>query len=160
MTFLSRYFDEIKNPMDFGTMGTKVKEGRYTTMEEFDKDAKLVFGNCKTFNPPTTAPHSWAEVVEKVYRREWAKAMEKKLAPSDKRALLSLVNNLVKDPMCAIFFACRQLCCSFSHLYQILGLPRTSGSNRTWRPAVLRCHTQAYRPGSQNDSTKAGSGQV
>lgn len=95
--------------MDFGTMGTKVKEGRYTTMEEFDRDARLVFDNCKTFNPPTTAPHSWAEAVEKVYRREWAKAMERKLSPSDKRVLLSLVNNLVKDPMFVAFLPYRRL---------------------------------------------------
>lgn len=80
-------------------MGQKVKDSRYSTMEEFDKDARLVFDNCKTFNPPTTPPHLWAETVEKVYRREWAKAMEKKISGTDKRSLVAVMNNLIKDPV-------------------------------------------------------------
>ena len=85
--------------MDFGTMGNKVKDSRYATMEEFDKDVRLVFDNCKTFNPPATLPYSFAEIVEKAYRKEWAKAMEKKLSHGDKRSLQSITNNLIKDPM-------------------------------------------------------------
>ena len=66
--------------MDFGTMSTKLSEGTYATMEEFAKDVELIFRNCRTFNPPTTYPVTCADAVERVFKKEWARAMERKLA--------------------------------------------------------------------------------
>ncbi|TFY68605.1 hypothetical protein EVJ58_g911 [Rhodofomes roseus] len=97
------YYDEIKEPMDFGTMSTKLSEGTYTTMEDFARDVGHIFRNCRTFNPPTTYPVNCADVVERVFKKEWAKAMEKKLAWNEKRSLQAIMNKLVADPISFVF---------------------------------------------------------
>ena len=91
------YYDEIKNPMDFGTIGARLKKGHYSTMEEFARDVGLIFANCRQFNPPGTHPVLNAEVVEKVFKREWPKALEKKLSFKEKRSLMSTMTKLMSD---------------------------------------------------------------
>lgn len=95
-----RYYEEIKHPMDFGTITAKVNEHKYLTMEEFAKDVHLVFANCRQFNPPTTYPVNCADIVERAFKKEWVKAMEKRLAYNEKRSLVGLMNKLLVDPVC------------------------------------------------------------
>ncbi|PPQ76864.1 hypothetical protein CVT24_008634, partial [Panaeolus cyanescens] len=97
------YYDEILHPMDFSTISTKLTEGKYSTMEEFKKDVELIFSNCRQFNPPETYPTICASVVERAFRKEWPKAMERKLSWAEKRSLQGVMNNLVKDPQSFIF---------------------------------------------------------
>ncbi|KAJ6601377.1 hypothetical protein DFH09DRAFT_1490642 [Mycena vulgaris] len=97
------YFDEIEHPMDFGTISTNLAAGDYETMEEIRKDIELVFSNCKKFNPPATAPWVCADVVEKVFRKEWQKAMERKLSLNDKRGLQGILTTLGKEEISWIF---------------------------------------------------------
>ncbi|KAL0951837.1 hypothetical protein HGRIS_008498 [Hohenbuehelia grisea] len=97
------YLDEIAHPMDFGTMTQKLTDSEYVTMEDFRKDVELIFANCRQFNPPGTYPVNCADAVEKVFKKEWAKAMERKLAWNEKRGLQSLMGNLTKDPHSFIF---------------------------------------------------------
>ncbi|KAH8094603.1 hypothetical protein BXZ70DRAFT_1009904 [Cristinia sonorae] len=97
------YYDEIKHPMDFGTMTNKLNEHQYATMEDFAKDVELVFNNCRTFNPPTTYPVNCADALERVFKKEWMKATEKKLSWNEKRSLQSIVNKLVQDPISFVF---------------------------------------------------------
>ncbi|KAG6333744.1 hypothetical protein ID866_5345, partial [Astraeus odoratus] len=97
------YYDEIAKPMDFGTMNQYLSEGKYSTMEEFAKDADLVFSNCRQFNPPTTYPVNCADAVEKVFKREWTKALEKKLSWAEKRSLQGLMTSLAKDEISFVF---------------------------------------------------------
>lgn len=85
--------------MDFGTIGQKLTEGKYPSMEDFAKDAELVFSNCRKFNPPPTYPVTCADTVEKVFKREWAKAYERKLSWAEKRSLQGLMTTLVKEDM-------------------------------------------------------------
>lgn len=101
---LCRYYEEIKKPMDFGTMTSKLNEGKYTTMEDFAKDVELIFNNCRTFNPPTTYPTDCADIVERAFKREWTRATEKKLSYGEKRSLQALLKQLVADPMYVSFF--------------------------------------------------------
>lgn len=44
----------IKNPMDLGTIDTKLKDDRYETVEEVLDDIQLVWDNCKTYNSQNT----------------------------------------------------------------------------------------------------------
>ncbi|KAI0639863.1 hypothetical protein C8Q77DRAFT_1083269 [Trametes polyzona] len=97
------YFEEIKEPMDFGTIGNKLTEGKYSTMEEFARDVELVFQNCRTFNPPTTYPVMCADAVERVWKKEWAKASERKLSYAEKRSLQGLMKTLINDPISWVF---------------------------------------------------------
>ena len=94
-----RYYDEIKHPMDFATITTKLSKGEYKTMDDFGHDIELIIANCRTFNPPNTAPAVCADVVEAAWKNAWAKAMEKKLSYNEKRSLLSIMTKLVNDPV-------------------------------------------------------------
>ena len=78
----------------------------YTTMEEFARDVELVFSNCRLFNPPTTYPVECANIVEKVFKKEWSKLMERKLPWPDKRSLQGLMTNLVKEAMFVFLCLC------------------------------------------------------
>ena len=80
-------------------MSKKLTDGEYKTMEEFAKDVELILNNCRTFNPPNTAPAVCADVVEAAWKTAWSKAMEKKLAYNEKRSLLSIMTKLQNDPM-------------------------------------------------------------
>lgn len=97
------YYDEIKEPMDFQTLSTKLSEGQYATMEEFAKDVELIFKNCRIFNPPTTYPDQCCNALERAWKKEWAKAMEKRLAWNEKRSLQSIMNRLIADPVSFVF---------------------------------------------------------
>ena len=46
------YFDIIKDPMDLGTINSKLERGRYASPEEFEADVRLVLHNCFLFNHP------------------------------------------------------------------------------------------------------------
>ena len=97
--FDCRYYDEIKHPMDFSTISSKLSDGQYSTMEEFAKDVELIFSNCRTFNPPTTYPTQCADIVERDFKKEWSKAIEKKLSSSEKNALRKMLNQIISEPL-------------------------------------------------------------
>ena len=40
----------VKNPMDFSTIKTKLKEHKYERIQEFMEDMELVFYNCRVYN--------------------------------------------------------------------------------------------------------------
>jgi transcription initiation factor TFIID subunit 2 len=90
--------------MDFGTMSQNLTQGDYVYMEEFAKDAELVFSNCRKFNPAQTYPVTCSDVVEKAFKKEWVKAMEKKLTFAEKRGLQGLMTTLVKEDVSVFFF--------------------------------------------------------
>lgn len=47
---LPDYFDIIQNPMDLGTVQTKLNELDYQSIEHFAADVRLVFNNCMKYN--------------------------------------------------------------------------------------------------------------
>ena len=40
----------VKNPMDFTTISTKLKDHKYERIQEFMEDMELVFYNCRVYN--------------------------------------------------------------------------------------------------------------
>lgn len=80
-------------------MTQKLADNHYMTMEDFKKDLGLIFSNCRKFNPPSTFPVICADIVEKAFKKEWPKAMERKLSWTEKRGLQGLVSALVKEQM-------------------------------------------------------------
>ena len=46
--------------MDFGTMGKRIENGSYTTLQDYEKDFRLVCTNCKKYNPKQTIFHKVA----------------------------------------------------------------------------------------------------
>lgn len=93
-SFICRYYDEIKEPMDLKTMGNKLDKHMYHTMEQFARDMILIFNNCRQFNPPGTDPVLQAEILENAFRKEWSKAMQKRMELTEKRSLQSILVKL------------------------------------------------------------------
>jgi len=46
------YFEVIQNPIDLGTIKTKLAQQEYQTLEQFVADVRLVWSNCLTYNRP------------------------------------------------------------------------------------------------------------
>lgn len=59
------YYEVIKEPMDLSTMEEKHEKDLYPTPEEFIRDAKLIFDNCRKYNSETTAYAKSANKLEK-----------------------------------------------------------------------------------------------
>ncbi|KAF9075021.1 hypothetical protein BDP27DRAFT_1316349 [Rhodocollybia butyracea] len=97
------YLDEIKHPMDLGTMSSKLARGAYNTMGEFRKDMELIFSNCRKFNPPGTYPFICADAVEAAFKKEWPKATEKKLSWGEKRGLQGILTKFVQEDLSFVF---------------------------------------------------------
>lgn len=98
-----RYLDEIKHPMDLGTMEKKLERGEYSTMDEFASDMQLIFANCRQFNPPMTIPCQHADIMERAWRKEWARALVRRLEYTEKRALSGMLSRLRAHPTSGLF---------------------------------------------------------
>ena len=51
------YFEMISNPMDYGTIKTKLEAGDYPHALAFAADARLVASNAVTYPNPDSNPH-------------------------------------------------------------------------------------------------------
>lgn len=69
---LPTYFDYVKEPMDLGTIAKKLNDWQYQTMEDFERDVRLVFKNCYTFNPDGTIVNMMGHRLEEVFNSKWA----------------------------------------------------------------------------------------
>ena len=58
---LPDYFDVIKNPMDLGTVGKRLEQGHYQSIDEFHLDVKLTFANALLYNEVGTSVHTVAK---------------------------------------------------------------------------------------------------
>jgi hypothetical protein len=47
---LSDYPELIKDPMDLGSVRSKLEEEAYSNVEEFLDDFELIWDNCKSYN--------------------------------------------------------------------------------------------------------------
>ncbi|MCJ1238943.1 histone acetyltransferase [Varicellaria rhodocarpa] len=59
------YYEVIKEPMDLSTMEEKHEKDLYPTPEDFVKDARLIFDNCRRYNNETTPYAKSANKLEK-----------------------------------------------------------------------------------------------
>ena len=54
------YCDYIKNPMDLGTMRTKIEQNQYEEFQNFIEDLNLIINNCTFYNEKDTIWHKAA----------------------------------------------------------------------------------------------------
>ncbi|KAJ9153239.1 hypothetical protein P3X46_026703 [Hevea brasiliensis] len=71
------YFSIISNPMDLGTIKSKLEKNQYSGAEEFAADVRLTFSNAMLYNPPTNYVHQMAESMNKIFETKW-KSLEGK----------------------------------------------------------------------------------
>lgn len=69
---IPHYHKVIKNPMDLGTVGTKLSRGQYENAKEFEADIRLIFSNCYKFNPASDPVHAMGKNLEAVFDEKWA----------------------------------------------------------------------------------------
>lgn len=62
----------IKNPMDLGTVKTKLEEDEYENAAQFEADVRLILWNCFKFNPPGTPVHLMGRRMETLFNTKWA----------------------------------------------------------------------------------------
>lgn len=65
------YFSIISEPMDLGTIKTKLEEYMYFTVEEFAADVRLTFSNAMLYNPPSNNVHVMAKELENIFTSRW-----------------------------------------------------------------------------------------
>ncbi|PKI83009.1 hypothetical protein MVES_002777 [Malassezia vespertilionis] len=115
------YYDEIKHPMDLGTMERKLNEGAYNVMGDFAADMRCMLANCRQFNPPGTIPAQMEAAVARIWRREWSRAMVRKLDHKDKRAFQAMISRLKQQPSSALFlYAVDPVALGIPHYFDVV----------------------------------------
>ena len=80
------YFEIIKHPMDLGTIQKKFPgKGKqalrpsdpntYSTPSEFRDDMRLVWSNCRTYNPPHVPVRNMGEAMSDQWEKRWSTSM-------------------------------------------------------------------------------------
>lgn len=65
------YHKVIKNPMDVGTVRSKLNQGQYENAKEFEADIRLIFQNCYKFNGTAHAVSQMAKQLEGIFDGQW-----------------------------------------------------------------------------------------
>ena len=58
------YTDIIKTPMDLSLLERNVEDGKYKSIDDFEKDLRLIFTNCYTYNNPESVYTKSARELE------------------------------------------------------------------------------------------------
>ncbi|GAA0144834.1 DNA-binding transcription factor [Lithospermum erythrorhizon] len=72
------YFSIVRDPMDFGTIESKLEKNVYFSANEFAADVRLIFSNCMLYNPPHNQYHFMARELNSIFGSK-LKLLEKKL---------------------------------------------------------------------------------
>lgn len=70
---LHDYYDIIKQPMDLGTVKSKLESRVYKTPSEFAADVRLIFTNCYKYNPPDHEVVAMGRKLQDVFEMKYAK---------------------------------------------------------------------------------------
>ncbi|KAK9267193.1 hypothetical protein L1049_009613 [Liquidambar formosana] len=71
------YFSIISEPMDLGTIKSKLEKNLYFGAEEFADDVRLTFSNAMIYNPPSNNVHLMAKELNNIFNTRWESAGEK-----------------------------------------------------------------------------------
>lgn len=68
---LHDYYTIIRNPMDLGTVKSRLSKNWYKTPKEFAEDVRLTFNNAMTYNPKGQDVHFMAEQLLQIFEERW-----------------------------------------------------------------------------------------
>ncbi|GLU04034.1 hypothetical protein SLE2022_212010 [Rubroshorea leprosula] len=68
---LHDYYSIIKQPMDLGTIKSRLNKNWYKSPREFAEDVRLAFRNAMTYNPKGQDVHIMAEQLSKIFEEKW-----------------------------------------------------------------------------------------
>lgn len=63
------YSEYVKTPMDLSTLEKNVNNNKYKTIEEFEKDMRLIFSNCYAYNPPESVYSRSGKDLEEYFNK-------------------------------------------------------------------------------------------
>eukprot|EP00002_Diphylleia_rotans_P014304 TRINITY_DN2788_c0_g1_i2.p1 TRINITY_DN2788_c0_g1~~TRINITY_DN2788_c0_g1_i2.p1 ORF type:complete len:642 (+),score=182.77 TRINITY_DN2788_c0_g1_i2:107-2032(+) len=63
----------VKHPMDFGTIKKKLQARQYADLDDFAKDVRLVFDNCRLYNLADSIIVKMCNVLSEIFETRWAK---------------------------------------------------------------------------------------
>lgn len=66
------YHHFIKNPMDLGTIRSKLDKNAYNTIGEWQADIALTFSNCRAYNTPSSQIAGWGDAIERTLEQKIA----------------------------------------------------------------------------------------
>lgn len=69
---LADYHTIIRNPMDLGTIQTKLNAGEYESADDVEYDIRLMFRNCYKYNQAGSPVHAMGKRLENVFNEKWA----------------------------------------------------------------------------------------
>ncbi|KAK6202282.1 Bromodomain-containing protein [Scheffersomyces amazonensis] len=69
---IPNYYNVVKEPMDLGTIQSKLANNQYENGDQFERDVRLVFKNCYLFNPEGTDVNMMGHRLESVFDKKWA----------------------------------------------------------------------------------------
>ncbi|KAL3636775.1 hypothetical protein CASFOL_019074 [Castilleja foliolosa] len=70
---LPDYHDIIKHPMDFATVRSKLGNGSYATLQQFESDVFLICSNAMQYNSSDTVYHKQARTIQELAKRKFEK---------------------------------------------------------------------------------------
>ncbi|KAG9053325.1 hypothetical protein FS842_008339 [Serendipita sp. 407] len=100
---LESYYEEIKQPMDYQTMTRKVDRKKYSSMEDFADDLRLIYTNGRKFNASSPEILDLIDSLEIVWKKEWPGMLKKRLPTDAKKQLLQAVAQIRTDDVNMIF---------------------------------------------------------
>ena len=65
------YCQTVRNPMDIGTVMSKMRAHAYRDKYEFRNDVLLIFMNCRDFNDPDSELYNCANNLETEFCMQW-----------------------------------------------------------------------------------------
>ncbi|CAK9162433.1 unnamed protein product, partial [Ilex paraguariensis] len=90
------YFSIIAEPMDLGTIKTKLEGNVYFSVDEFEADVRLTFSNAMLYNPPSNNVHHMAKELDNIFGRRW-KLLEEKWNCDSKKVEQSISSGRAKN---------------------------------------------------------------
>jgi len=80
-------------PMDLSLINLKLKNNQYINAEEFEKDVRLIFHNCCTYNNIKSEIYHMGKALESTFNKQWTE----KQAAEKKRKLEIATNDANMD---------------------------------------------------------------
>ncbi|KAI3456916.1 hypothetical protein Pfo_013579 [Paulownia fortunei] len=99
---LPDYHAVIKHPMDFATVRSKLGNGSYATLEQFERDVFLICSNAMQYNAPDTIYHKQARTIKELATKKFYKirlnteGSEKDVKPDEKMTSSSNLKKQIK----------------------------------------------------------------
>ncbi|GBC32268.2 hypothetical protein GLOIN_2v1817937 [Rhizophagus irregularis DAOM 181602=DAOM 197198] len=61
----------INHPIDLFTINLNLENNQYTSLEDFEKDVRLIFCNCYTYNDVGSEIYSSGKALESIFNKKW-----------------------------------------------------------------------------------------